>query len=83
MPKYVFRTQGDSTPVEVTVHLPSLAVAAKDAVVYLGELLQVEDGRFWENQYVRLTVEDEEGDIQFTLDVTGQMAPAIGSMRPN
>lgn len=61
----------------------SNAGAARDqAVIYLGEILKDEDGRFWDEPDLCITVQDATGLTLFILDVTGRSAPVVSGAGP-
>jgi hypothetical protein len=43
--------------------------------------LKDEDGRFWEEPELNITVQDATGLTLFSLDVTGRSAPAVSRRR--
>ena len=82
MPEYRFlcsRDPAGRVPATMTLRDPE---AARDqAVIYLGELLKDEDGRFWDEPELSITVKDAAGLTLFCLDVIGRSAPAVSKRR--
>lgn len=82
MPEYRFLCSRDPDGrVPPTMSLPDADAARDQAVIYLGELLKDEDGRFWEEPELNITVQDATGLTLFSLDVTGRSAPAVSRRR--
>jgi hypothetical protein len=78
MPKYRFLIENGSEfePSDL-VDLPSIGDAKSKAVIFAGEMLQGIDGAFWPGGTWRLAVADEQGLIQFTIEVHGFESPAL------
>lgn len=82
MPEYRFFCSRDPDGrVAPAMTLRNSDAARDQAVMFLGELLRDEDGRFWDEPELTITVQDAAGRTLFCLDVVGRSAAAISKRR--
>jgi hypothetical protein len=83
MPKYRFLIENGSEfePSDL-VELSGIQEAKSKAVIFAGDMLREIDGAFWPGGSWRLAVADEQGLIQFTIEVHGFESPALKGQTP-
>ena len=80
MARYFFHVEdGSEIADDLGMELPTLAEAKCEAVRYAGRLICDHGTKFWDSADWSMTVTDEKGLTQFSLQFIGTEAPAIQS----